>query len=70
MAMPAKAQDGAKPQYGKTAAGTAPAETAKSWFGGNYLGAAPPASARPELSRGGWGTKSREDEITLCRLKI
>lgn len=45
-------------------------EPAKRWFGGNYLGAAPPASARPELSRGGWGSKRREDEITLCRLKI
>ncbi|QNE06139.1 hypothetical protein [Croceicoccus marinus] len=70
MPVPAKAQDGATAQDGKIAAGNAPAETAKSWFGGNYLGAAPPASARPELSCGGWGSKRREDEITLCRLKI
>ncbi len=51
-------------------ASEAPADTARHWFGGNYLGAAPPASARPELSRGGWGSRSREDEITSGRLVI
>ncbi|MAL27112.1 MAG: hypothetical protein CL820_14735 [Croceicoccus sp.] len=41
----------------------APADAAVHWHGGHYLGAAPPAGARFELSRGGWGTRSDDTVI-------
>ena len=59
---------GAEPA--ETQAAIAHADTARRWFGGNYLGAAPPASARTELSRGGWGSKSRDNEIANGRPAI
>ena len=51
------------PGAAHTPADSARPDVTRRWFGGNYLGAAPPASARIELSRGGWGSKSRADEI-------
>ena len=41
----------------------APADAAVHWHGGHYLGAAPPAGARFELSRGGWGTRSDDNVV-------
>lgn len=40
----------------------APVDTARHWYGGNYLGAPPPASARQDLARGGWGSRQGTDE--------
>ena len=41
----------------------APADAAVHWHGGHYLGAAPPAGARFELSRGGWGTRGDDNVV-------
>ncbi len=58
---------GQVPGAAKTSADSARLDETRRWFGGNYLGAAPPASARIDFSRGGWGAGSRADRIANDR---